>query len=57
MKIGKTKKRVVTCHPYFEAIIGPATKLHCTALLVKGKPGDVNLARRLQEVGKVHFFK
>ena len=46
-----------TCHPYFEAVVGPATKLHGTALLVKGKPGDVNLARRLQEVGLVPFFK
>ena len=30
--------------PHFETVVGPASELHGTALLVKGEPGDVNLA-------------
>lgn len=34
---------------YLKAIVGPTTKLHLTALVIKGEPGNVNLARALED--------
>ena len=31
--------------------VGPGSKLEVALLVVKGKPGDVNLARRLKRIG------
>ena len=42
---------------HFETVVRPTPELHGTALLVKGKPGDVNLASRLRGKGSVQFFK
>jgi hypothetical protein len=32
-----------------EPVVGPGPELQVTALVVKGEPGDVNLARRLED--------
>jgi hypothetical protein len=34
---------------YLEAVIGPATELHLTALIIKGEPRNVYLARALED--------
>jgi hypothetical protein len=34
---------------YLKAIIGPATKLHLTALIIKGEPRNVYLACALED--------
>ena len=42
---------------HFETVVRPTPELHGTALLVEGKPGDVNLASRLQGKGSDQFSK
>ena len=37
---------------YLESVIGPAPKLHLTALVVEGEPGDVDLAGGLEHAGR-----
>ena len=34
---------------YFKSIVSPAAELHVTVLVVEGEPGDVNLARGLED--------
>ena len=37
--------------PHLPARVGPGSKLEVALLVVKGEPGDVNLARRLEKAG------
>ena len=37
---------------YLESVVGPAPKLHLTALVVEGEPGDVDLAGGLEHAGR-----
>ena len=34
---------------HLEAIVGPAPELHLAVLVIKRKPGDVNLTRGLED--------
>ena len=43
------KSEVVCGKVDLEAVVGPSSKLEGTVLLVKGEPGDVNLASRLED--------
>ena len=38
------KARIFIQWTYLEPIIGPATELHITVLVIEGEPGDVDLA-------------
>lgn len=42
-------KEHVTLQLYLVAVIGPATKLHVTVLIVKGEPRNVYLACALED--------
>ena len=43
------KSEVVCGKVDLEAVVGPSSKLEGTVLLVKGEPGDVNIASRLED--------
>ena len=34
---------------HLEPVVGPATELHLAVLFVEWEPGDINLARRLED--------
>ena len=38
------------------ARVGPGPKLEVALLIVKGEPGDVDLARRLERIGMMSMF-
>ena len=38
------------------ARVGPGSELEVALLIVKGEPGDVNLARRLRRIGMVSMI-